>query len=99
MNVQVFTGRRLGGLPKKTETFIFFQIDSKRVQDFRKQLATLIPLITTTAQVIKDKTKIGQTKGDSNKTGLLKLSGVNIAFSQKGLVQVGSLFLTMHMSD
>ncbi|KAL6720877.1 dye-decolorizing heme-containing peroxidase [Lecanora helva] len=84
----------LGGLPKKTQTFLFFQIDANRIQEFRKQLTKLVPLITSTAQVIKDRTKIGQNKqaAEDPKTRsnlLVKLSGVNIAFSHTGLVQIG----------
>lgn len=75
----------LGGLPKKTQTFLFFQIDKNRVKDFRTQLGQFVPLITTTAQAIKDREKIKEGRGQ----GLLKLSGVNVAFSQKGLGLLG----------
>lgn len=83
-----------GGLPKKTQTFFFFQIDKPRIQDFRKQLAKFVPLITTTAKVIEDRGKIDQSRkeavrGPNAKTPLVPLSGVNIAFTQKGLVQIG----------
>lgn len=89
--------KRVGGLPKRTQTFFFFQINKDRVQDFRTQLVQLAPLITTTAQVIKDRAKIDENKkqaADSNaKPDLVKLVGVNIAFSHKGLVQVRSAIL------
>lgn len=75
----------LGGLPKKTQTFLFFQIDQNRVQDFRTQLYQLVPLITTTAQTVKDRAKIAQNKGKP----LLKLSGVNVAFTHKALLLMG----------
>lgn len=81
------------GLPKKTQTYFFFLIDESRVQAFRRQLALLIPLITTTAQVFSHHEKISQNKKDAVGRGvspsLLKISGVNIVFSQKGLVKVG----------
>lgn len=75
----------LGGLPKKTQTFLFFQIDKNRVQDFRTQLSQLVPLITTTAQTVKDRARIAQNKGGH----LLKLSGVNVAFTHKALLLMG----------
>lgn len=75
----------LGGLPKKTQTFLFFQIDKNRVHDFRTQLSQLVPLITTTAQTVKDRAKLNQHKGG----GLIKLSGVNIAFTHKALLLMG----------
>lgn len=89
-NVQ---GDILAGLPKKTQTYFFFLIDESRVQAFRRQLALLIPLITTTAQVFSHHEKISQNKKDAVGRGvspsLLKISGVNIVFSQKGLVKMG----------
>ena len=75
----------LGGLPKKTQTFLFFLIDKNHVHDFRTQLSHLVPLITTTAQTIKDREKINQNKGGP----LLKLSGVNVAFTHKALLLMG----------
>lgn len=89
-NVQ---GDILAGLPKKTQTYFFFLIDQSRTQEFRKQLAHLVPLITTTAQVFKHHDAISQDKADAARRGLprplLKISGVNIVFSQKGLVKIG----------
>ena len=80
---------RVGGLPKITETYFFFQIDDHRVHEFRLQLAKLIPLITTTAQVLDDRKKLaGNKTGAGEEKKLIRMSGVNIAFTQKGLVKV-----------
>lgn len=80
------------GLPKKTQTYFFFLIDESRVKEFRQQLAHLVPLITTTAQVFGHHETIQNNKADAVKRGvpppLLKLSGVNIVFSHKGLAKV-----------
>ncbi|EJF56508.1 Dyp-type peroxidase [Dichomitus squalens LYAD-421 SS1] len=88
-NVQ---GDILVGLPKKVQHYLFFQIDND-VTSFRKRLGLLIPLITTTAQVQDDRAKIAANKEAAAKEGkapeLLKLSGVNIAFSQFGLTKLG----------
>jgi hypothetical protein len=99
------------GLPKKTQTFLFFQIDNARVHEFRTQLAKLVPLITTTVQVMNDLEKIvHHKKSVASKHGilehlktsewqehltpeLLKLSGLNLAFSEKGLVKVGRVVI------
>lgn len=92
------------GLPKKTETFFLFRIDEARIHQFRAQLAKLVPLITTTSQVVKDRERIAQHKqGSSERRGdqeilkdkrgppsLLGMSGVNLAFTRKGLQKVGS---------
>ena len=87
-----------GGLPKKTETCLFFQIDKEEAVDFRKQLTHLLPMITTSAQVVRDRGKIDDGKKESKGKGkcppLLKLTGVNIAFSQAGLAMV--YFHTFH---
>lgn len=87
-NVQ---GDILAGLPKRTQTYYFFQIDDARVQQFREQLAKLIPLITTTTQAVADRQKIADNKKNAKdgKPALLTMSGVNLAFTQKGLVKLG----------
>ena len=79
------------GLPKKTQTYFFFQIVAVKVDDFRAQLTHLLPLITTTAQVIDDQNKIANAKKQGS--GLVKLSGVNIVFSRKGFTVVSELCL------
>ncbi|KAI0636146.1 peroxidase TAP [Trametes polyzona] len=88
-NVQ---GDILAGLPKKSQQYIIFQIDDN-VTAFRKALNKLIPLITTTTQVHQDRAKIAANKKAAQEAGkapqLLKLSGVNIAFSQAGLTKLG----------
>jgi len=86
LNLKNIQGDILGGLPKKTQTNVFFQIVD--VTNFRKQLRALIPLITTTDQVLKDRDAINQHKKSGNH-GLLKLFGVNIAFSHLGFVKMG----------
>ena len=62
------------------------------MKDFRTQLAKLIPLITTTAQTISDREKLAQNKKEAAekkyRPPLVKMSGVNLTFSHKGLVQV-----------
>ncbi|KAM0797506.1 peroxidase TAP [Usnea florida] len=89
-NVQ---GDILAGLPKKTQTYFFFLIDDSRVHEFRTQLSHLIPLITTTAEVLGHQKTISQCKGVAAQHGvpapLLKISGVNLVFSHKGLSKMG----------
>ena len=79
------------GLPKKVQHYLFFQIDDD-VTAFRKRLSLLIPLITTTTQAQEDRAKIAANKKKAAEEGrppeLLKVSGVNIAFSQFGLHKV-----------
>ncbi|KAI0782337.1 DyP-type peroxidase [Abortiporus biennis] len=84
---QNIQGDILSGLPKKTETYIFFQI-SDDVSAFRSQLTHLVPLVTSTAQVLKDRDTIANHK-QSKKPGLVEISGLNIAFSQSGLTKMG----------
>jgi len=56
---------RKGGLPKKTQTCFFFQIDKARVHEFRTQLAQLVPMITSTAQVLSHRHNIAQNKKET----------------------------------
>lgn len=79
-------GDILSGLPKKTETFLFFQITN--VGSFRNQLFKYAPRIKTVAQVLKDRKDIEDHKKKGDKT-LMPMVGVNIAFSHKGLVKMG----------
>ena len=79
------------GLPKKVQHYLFFQIDDD-VTAFRKRLNLLIPVITSTTQAQDDRAKIAANKKLAAEQGkapeLLRLSGVNIAFSQFGLTKV-----------
>jgi hypothetical protein len=81
------------GLPKKGQTFFFFRIVDP--QSFCTQLADLIPIIATAAQVQDDRARIMEEKAraaHSHTTpAILNMSGVNIAFSQKGLTQVSGV--------
>ncbi|KAH8094516.1 peroxidase TAP [Cristinia sonorae] len=82
-NVQ---GDIIVGFSKRTESSIFFQIDN--AEGFRKQLPLLVPKITTAAQAADDKDAIKKHKRAGHKD-LLKISGLNIAFSQSGLNKLG----------
>jgi DyP dimeric alpha+beta barrel domain len=73
------------GLPKRFQSFIFFAITD--VTQFRQRLITLIPFITSTAQVLADEAAIAAHKASGAK-GLLNLTGTNVAFSSKGLIAV-----------
>ena len=73
------------GLPKKTQTYFFFQITNVRL--FRSQLVQLAPLIKTVAQVLKDRKAIDNHKKEDHKT-LIRLVSVNVAFSHKGFKEV-----------
>ncbi|KAG6816227.1 hypothetical protein H0H87_007598 [Tephrocybe sp. NHM501043] len=79
-------GDILSGLPKKTQTYFFFQITDVKL--FRSQLSHFVPLVKTTAQVLKDRKAIDDHKKRGDKT-LIKMVGVNISFSHKGLVALG----------
>ncbi|TCD63946.1 hypothetical protein EIP91_004756 [Steccherinum ochraceum] len=74
------------GFSKKLEVNLFFQIDN--TDGFRKQLGQLVPKITTAVQVTNDKASIKKHKQAGGKD-LLKISGLNIAFSQSGLNKLG----------
>ncbi|GLB42844.1 putative peroxidase [Lyophyllum shimeji] len=79
-------GDILSGLPKKTQTYFFFQITDVKL--FRSQLVKFIPLVKTVAGVLKDRKAIEDHKRKGDKT-LITMVGVNIAFSHKGFVTIG----------
>lgn len=85
------------GLPKQAESFFFFQID--QVTAFQSNLANLVPLITTAQQTMSNISEIRTTKQNNNipvyegdgetvHPAVITVSGVNIAFSAKGLQKV-----------
>lgn len=77
---------RSSGLPKKTQTYLFFQITDSNA--FRTALSDLVPLITTTEQVVNHRQTISDHKKKSHGGNLLDIVGVNIAFSHSGLTTV-----------
>ncbi|KAG6919706.1 hypothetical protein DXG01_002652 [Tephrocybe rancida] len=79
-------GDILSGLPKKTQTYFFFQVANVKL--FRSQLSKFTPLVKTTAQVLKDRKTIEDHKKKGDKT-LITMVGVNIAFSHKGFQALG----------
>nr|WAW38307.1 DyP-type peroxidase [Cyanosporus caesius] len=69
-------------------------LDLNNIQgDILAQLAQLVPLITTTAQVQHDRREIAASKAaaiaDKIVPPIIELSAVNIAFSHSGLVKIG----------
>jgi pimeloyl-CoA synthetase len=85
------------GLPKKGETFFFFNINDWSIHDFCKQLGELVPLITTAIQVQHDQARIAKEQKRARLEGtssqILDMTGVNISFSQKGLLQVSDTLI------
>jgi Dyp-type peroxidase family len=79
-------GDILSGLPKKTQTYFFFQITNVKL--FRSQLGQFTPVVKTVAQVLNDRKVIEDHKKKGDKT-LITMVGVNIAFSHKGFLAMG----------
>ncbi|KAL0954306.1 hypothetical protein HGRIS_003305 [Hohenbuehelia grisea] len=79
-------GDILAGLPKKTETYFFFQVSD--VNRFRGQFAKFVPSVTTTAQVVAGRQAIQEHKSQ-NKEGLIPMAAVAVAFSNAGLIKLG----------
>ncbi|KPI35787.1 Peroxidase 2 [Cyphellophora attinorum] len=71
------------GLPKKAQKFFFFTIAD--VDTFRKRLVSVIPLITTCLQTYENRQAI---RKRPRKEDRLHMSGVNIAFSWRGLQKI-----------
>lgn len=75
------------GLAKKTETYLFFEIVGD-VSGFRKQLALILPSITSATQVSQHKDQISKNKQEHTTPELLKISAVNLLFTHRGIVKV-----------
>ncbi|KAI3397700.1 hypothetical protein diail_10469 [Diaporthe ilicicola] len=80
-------GDILSGLPKKAETFFFFEIDKNHVNDFRARLLKVVPLIASDKSVSSGRDQIAAHK--RNHSSLLSLALANISFSSKGLKKIG----------
>ena len=84
----------LNGLPKRVESFFFFQITDGHIKDFCRSLKTLsndISHVDDTAQMRKE---ISDSKGPGKEGDLVEMAGANIAFSWKGLQKVQYLCVT-----
>ncbi|KAL1877526.1 dye-decolorizing heme-containing peroxidase [Diaporthe australafricana] len=81
-------GDILSGLPKKAETFFFFEIDKDHVDAFRARLLKVVPLIASDKSVSSGRDQIVAHK-KSRQPGLLSLAFANISFSSKGLKKIG----------
>ncbi|KAI7785084.1 dyp-type peroxidase [Diaporthe eres] len=79
-------GDILSGLPKKAETFYFFEID-KNVDSFRTRLHKVVPLIASDKSVSTGRDKIASHR--KHHTGFLSIAFANISFSSKGLQKIG----------
>ncbi|KAI1825969.1 Dyp-type peroxidase [Xylaria intraflava] len=93
LNLDNVQGDILEGLGKKNETLCFFRIRDHHADSFRKQLGQFIPLVTSTAEAKKFHENIREAKREAAKLGklvdLIENSGINIAFSHKGLLALG----------
>ncbi|KAI0908723.1 hypothetical protein F4823DRAFT_625352 [Ustulina deusta] len=93
LNLNNVQGDILEGLGKKNEAFFFFRVKAGQGRGFREDLRSLIPLVTTTTEAKKFHQSIKESKAAATKQGkpgpLIENSGVNISFSQKGLVALG----------
>lgn len=86
LNLADIQGDIIVGLPKRFEEFLFFQIND--AAGFKKGLKQLIPAITSTADVVKARKAIEQHKNQGH-NNTLETSGINVAFSFKGLKKLG----------
>ncbi|KAI1423342.1 hypothetical protein F5Y12DRAFT_757930 [Xylaria sp. FL1777] len=93
LNLNNVQGDILEGLGKKNEVFFFFSIRPGQASSFREALRSFIPLVTSTTEAKNFHQTIKEGKKEAAKQGrpfpLIDNSGVNISFSQKGLVVLG----------
>ncbi|KAI2626232.1 Dyp-type peroxidase [Xylaria nigripes] len=93
LNLNNVQGDILEGLGKKHEVFFFFRVKDRCASAFRDDLRQLIPLVTNTIEAKAFHQSCHEAKEEAAKQGKpclqIENSGVNIAFSQKGLVALG----------
>ncbi|KAL2064067.1 hypothetical protein VTL71DRAFT_4561 [Oculimacula yallundae] len=93
LNLDNIQGDILSGLPKKGEIFYFFRIKKDLVKDFCTGIGELAHLITSVTQCENDRQTIVKEKEraalEDRAPNLLEISGINIAFSHKGLRALG----------
>ncbi|KAK7442538.1 dye-decolorizing heme-containing peroxidase [Stygiomarasmius scandens] len=87
LDLQNIQGDILVGIPKKTQTYFFFQIEGDPSL-FRKALVDVVPLIKSSSQVQKDRDALKEHKRKGDKS-LIPMAGAQIAFSNAGLVKMG----------
>ncbi|KAH8164444.1 dyp-type peroxidase [Xylaria polymorpha] len=93
LDINDVQGDILEGLGKKNQIFFFFRVKAGQASNFRDDLRSFIPLVTTTTQAKKFHQTIKDGKKQATEQGkpfpLIENSGVNVAFSKKGLVALG----------
>ncbi|CAA7264490.1 unnamed protein product [Cyclocybe aegerita] len=90
LNLKNIQGDILSGLPKKTETWYFFQISNPT--KFRKDFRNFIPLVKSADGVLEDRKAIDKHKrqqGGGWKPHLIPIAGVNVSFSHFGFQKLG----------
>ncbi|KAJ2930780.1 dyp-type peroxidase, partial [Candolleomyces eurysporus] len=91
LDLRNIQGDILSGMPKKTETFYFFQITD--APTFRQHFRNFVPLVKTVAQALKDRDDIDKHKkkdeGHGNKPHVIPIVGVNVSFSHFGFQKLG----------
>ncbi|TVY42074.1 Peroxidase [Lachnellula occidentalis] len=84
------------GLPKRFQTFLFFQIQNPDA--FKGRLKRFLPRITTAEQACQYKDRMKAAKEEADRSGMRKammaLPGINIAFTSTGLTKLGKFVLT-----
>jgi hypothetical protein len=82
---------------KERRNFLFLQDQRLEYSHFCKQLGDLLPRITTAIEVQHDQAKIAKEKKRARLEGtdsqIVDMTGINIAFSQQGLLQVSDTIL------
>ncbi|KAH6917877.1 peroxidase TAP [Coprinopsis sp. MPI-PUGE-AT-0042] len=86
LDVKNIQGDILVGLVKNSELYYFFQI--LNAEQFRRDLTKVVPLVKSVEKAIEDRKRIDEHKREK-KSGLVIVSGINIAFSHLGFQEMG----------
>jgi hypothetical protein len=78
----------LRGLPKRAESFFFFQIADGHVKDFCRSLKQVAKDITHADNTAQMRRHIIDGKAERGANDLVEMAGANVAFSWKGLLKV-----------
>jgi hypothetical protein len=78
----------LRGLPKRAESFFFFQIADGHVKDFCRSLKQVAKEITHVDNTAQMRRHIIDGKAERGAGDLVEMAGANITFSWKGLQKV-----------
>jgi Dyp-type peroxidase family len=91
LKVDNIQGNVLAGFMKDHQAFLFLTIVEPEVDSFRRWLASVVPFIATTGEVLSFNRLFKSLRSRRGESKAVKATWINIAFSHEGLRKLGQI--------